>query len=103
MMVVFSANAVNRGFYGKVTQLSALGSDGSFLVYIDNQELLDTCRFKRVYFRVAHMGIERTKLAFSMALTAFSTDKSYGVVVDLPEIDGVCNASSTSSIGVMIR
>ncbi len=103
LVSVFVANAQNRGFHGKVTELVTLGSDGSFMVYINNQELIDTCFHKRVYFRVSHMGIERTKLAFSMALTAFSADKSYGVIVDLPEVGGICNVSSTSSTGAYIR
>ncbi|MCI5138303.1 MAG: hypothetical protein D3922_07780 [Candidatus Electrothrix sp. AR1] len=101
------AFAINNWYYGKVTHLQTMGSDGSFIVYTDNQTILNVCQYKRVNFRVSDMGQERTKLAFLMALAAYTAGRRWGVVINLPEEipDGYeqgCYASSTASQGAGI-
>ncbi len=50
------------------------------------------------------MGVERTKAALSLAMTALVSGKQFGVVVDLPPTPGaVCSASSTSTQGAGIK
>lgn len=99
-----NAFAVNAWYYGKVNQIITSGSDGSFIIYTDNISIKNTCIHNRVNFRVSDMGVERTKAALTMALTAFTSNKEWAVVIDLPvEPESVCYASSTASQGAGIR
>ena len=100
----FQAMAVNKWYYGKVTQIQTSTSDGSFMVYIENNQIGEICNYSRVFFTVGSMGVERTRLAFSLALAAYSGDKNWGVVVDLPTTpDSTCYASATASQGAGIK
>ena len=106
MVIMFlSANvhAVNTWYFGTVTQVITYQDDGSFMVYLDNQEIKNTCAYKRVNFTVTNMGAERTKAALSMAMTALVGGKQYGVVVDLPPQGSVCSVPSSSSQGAGIK
>lgn len=96
-------SAQNAWYWGNVTQIITIEDDGSFLVYVDNATLKSTCRHQRVSFKVSDMGAERTKAALSMALTAFSSGKRYGVVVDLPADNEVCSVPASASQGAGIR
>lgn len=99
-----SVSAGNAWYYGKVTSLQTFTEDGSFLVYLDNSEISANCNSSRVRFTVSNMGAERTKSALSMALTAFTTGKEFGVVVDLDvSVDSVCYVSNTASQGAGIK
>ncbi|TQV72210.1 hypothetical protein FLL45_18500 [Aliikangiella marina] len=99
-----NAFASNAWYWGKVNKIQTLSPDGSFLIYLENNTLKNTCRDNRVEFHVAHMGAERTQVAMSMALTAFTAGKEWGVVVNLPTTaESVCYASSTASQGAGIR
>ncbi|WP_459924012.1 hypothetical protein [Desulfatiferula olefinivorans] len=107
ILTASSAYAKNSWKYGHVTHIQTLGSDGSFMVYMDNETVKAVCQYQRVYFRVSDMGVERTKLAYSMALSAYLSGKRWGVVIDLPtEIPDdymqSCDASSTASQGAGI-
>lgn len=95
--------AVNAWYEGTVTNLQTLGPDGSFIVRIDNQTIKDDCLHSRISFRVQDMGYERTKIAFSMALAAFASGKTYGVVVNITTANEICYASATASQGAGIR
>jgi len=107
LLITLSSNthATNAWYYGKISSVVTLGANGSFQVKFDNPEVQANCKYKVVYFNVSDMGLERTKLAFSMALTAFTTDKEWGVVINLPEAseDLTCSAASNSSQGAGIR
>lgn len=106
LMTLFSSMSLasNGWYYGKVTQIQTLTADGSFIVYIDNAEIISNCQYGRVRFMVADMGLERTKAALSMALAAFSMGKEFGVVVDIDEsTDSVCFASKTAGQGAGIK
>lgn len=105
LMLCFSVtNAIagNKWYRGSITYLQTLGPDGSFIVYLDNEEIKSNCAYKRIKFLVEDMGYERTKLAFSMALTALTANKTYGVVVDISGLGEVCHASGTASQGADI-
>ena len=97
-----SASAGNAWYKGKVRSLLTSESDGSFMVYYDNSIIDDTCASKRVLFTVNNMGLERTKLAYAMALTALTTGKEYGLVIDIPSQGSVCYASISVSQGAGI-
>lgn len=71
-------------YLGKVTQVITYEGDGSFTVYMDDASIQSICESGRVRVEVSNLGIERTKAAFSMALTALTTGKTYEVVLDLP-------------------
>jgi len=107
LIALLLSNAVlagNAWYEGKVTNIITLSEDGSFTVYLDNPDIKNTCKSKRVNFKVVDMGVERTKLAFTMAITALTADRTWGVVVDLPTTVGtICNASSTASQGALIK
>lgn len=98
-----SANAANSWYWGEVNRVLTLGSDGSFLIYIDNSTIVENCAHERIVFQVSDMGSERTKAALTMAMTAFVSGKLYGVVVDLPSAGNVCYASATSTQGAGLR
>lgn len=98
-----SSFAGNTWYYGEVTRIQTYESDGSFQIYVDNQDLITNCLYQRVNFRVANMGAERTKAALSMAMTAFVSGKEWGVVVDIVNPNEVCEASSTASQGAGIQ
>ena len=99
-----SAAASNAWYWGKVKKIQTLSSDGSFLIYLENNTLNATCRDDRVEFHVADMGAERTRSALTMALAAFTAGKDWGVVIDLPTTpDSICYASTTASQGAGIR
>jgi len=104
LLSVSNVFAVNTWYHGKVKNIITSGSDGSFIIYTDNTTLNSICIYDRVYFRVSDMGQERTKVALTMALTAFTANKDWGVVVDLPvEPESICYASSSASQGAGIR
>lgn len=103
ILVSGSTNAGNSWHWGKVSKIQTLDSDGSFLLYTDNSEINQTCAYDRVEFRVTDMGIDRTKAALSMAMTAMVSGVEYGVVVDLPSSGEICYASPTSTQGAGIR
>lgn len=96
-------SAQNAWYWGKVSQIITLGDDGSFLVYLNNSTLKSTCRHERVRFEVSNMGAERTRAALSLALTAFSSGKTYGVVVDLPAANEICSVPAGANQGAGIR
>ena len=97
------ASAGNAWYWGQITQVITSEPDGSFIVYIDNADLLSTCAYDRVNFLVSDMGPERTKAALSMVLMAFAAGKEYGVVVNLPPAGNECFASRTATQGAGVR
>jgi len=99
----FSVQAGNSWYWGKVLSVNTAGADGSFEIFLDNPSIKTNCLHDRVYFKVVDMGAERTKVALSMALSAFVSEKQWGVVIDLPASEGTCSASSTASQGSGIR
>ena len=101
--VTVSAQASDAWYWGNVTRIITNGSDGSFEILIDNPTIQSVCQNQIVFFKVNDMGLERTKNALSLALSAFMAGKEWGVVVDLPLTDGPCYASSTASQGAGIR
>ncbi len=98
-----SAHAGNAWYWGNITRINTNGSDGSFEIYIDNPTIQNVCQDQLVFFKVNNMGLERTKSALSLALSALMGGKEWGVVVDLPSSGGQCYASSTASQGAGIR
>lgn len=104
-MLVFSGSlsAANQWYWGNLKSIESLGSDGSFLVYMENATIKQACSIDQIQFKVSDMGAERTKVALSMALTAFSSNKEWGVVIDLPSVESVCYASATTSTGAGIK
>ncbi|MPY24445.1 hypothetical protein [Shewanella sp. YLB-07] len=99
----FNSHAVNAWYWGEVSNISAYSSDGSFEVEMSNENIANFCIGNSVRFRVSDMGVERTKIAMSMVLTAFALGKDWGVVIDLPSTTETCYASSTASQGAGIR
>ena len=97
------AYAANAWYWGEVVKIQTLGGDGSFQVQLENQHIKDFCTDDKVNFLAVDMGVERTKIAFSMALAAFASGVVWGVVVDLPTSESVCNASATASQGAGIQ
>ena len=97
------ASAANSWYWGEVTEIITSTSDGSFIIYINNTTLQATCANARVNFNVSDMGVERTRAALAMALAAYTADKQWGVVVNLPSPGSVCTASPTSTQGAGIR
>jgi len=104
-LLVFCAqsNAANTWYWGKVNNIITLHEDGSFIVKLENDDIESGCLYSRVQFMVPDMGSERTKAAFSLAMTAFAADKEWGVVINMPIDLDVCRASSTASQGAGIR
>ena len=96
------AAAVNKWYWGQVTQIITHRDDGSFIVYVDHPVLLADCLHKRVNVSVDELGAERTKAALSMALAAFAANKRFGVVVDIVTSGEVCVVSNTTQ-GAGIR
>lgn len=94
--------AENAWYDGKISRIMTSGPDGSFIIYIDNADIKNTCRNEKILFHAGKMGEGRTKAALSMALSAFLSGMEYGVVVDLPEVGGNCTASETSGAGARI-
>jgi hypothetical protein len=94
--------AENEWYWGTVNSVNTLGSDGSFQVSLENTDVKNNCSNDRVNFYVEDMGLERAKLAFSLALSAFAAGKKWGVVIDLPPSEATCNASPTASQGAGI-
>jgi len=78
-MASINTYATNAWYYGKVTEVIAYGPDGSFMVYINNTDLLGKCLYDRVNIIVSDMGIDRTKAALPMAMTALVSDRTYGI------------------------
>lgn len=103
IVMVGQSSAANDWYYGQVTNVTTLSNDGSFMVYLDNASIKNTCAYDRVNFRVRDMGSERTKAALAMALLAYSTGKQYGIVVDLPAVGLACYASKTTAQGAAIQ
>jgi len=107
VMLTFSAlshsGTGNAWYWGKITKLITTGPDGSFEVTLENDGVKTYCLHDKVFFKVSEMGAERTKAALSMALTAFTADKDWGVVIDLPTVEQECLASATASQGAGIR
>ena len=103
IFAAFDSLAGNEWYWGKGTSIKTSGADGSFEVELDNQKIKDFCKWNRVYFKVSDMGAERTKAALSLALTAFTANKEWGVVVNLPSVEDVCKASSSASQGAGIK
>ncbi len=104
MLSLSSAGAVNSWYWGEVTRIRTLQNDGSFMIYVDNPDIKNICQYDRVFFQVSDMGAERTKAALSMALTAFTSGKTWGVVIDLPTApESICYASATSTQGAGIQ
>ncbi len=99
----FHANAANSWYWGKVIKIQTLGEYGSFYVYLDNENVKSNCLNNRVEFTVNNMGIERTKSAFALALSAFAAGKEWGVVIDLPTSEATCSASPTATQGAGIQ
>ncbi|AKE51277.1 hypothetical protein [Kangiella geojedonensis] len=99
-----TGSATNAWYWGEVTQVMTFTDDGSFFVTIDNGDIATNCNYSRIRFTVTDMGSERTKAALSMALTALTAGKQFGVVVDLDQTTSSnCYASSTSSQGAAIK
>ncbi|WP_102796413.1 hypothetical protein [Bowmanella denitrificans] len=103
MLFAFCSYAENAWYWGKVTTLITSGPDGSFQVHLENQDIKSKCTNGVVYFKVSHMGLERTKLAYAMGLAALTSGREWGVVVDLPNNGAMCFASSTASQGAGLR
>ncbi len=106
ILFVLSSSSVlasNAWYTGKVLSINTLGSDGSFQISLDNQAIKNGCLYGVVSFKVSDMGLERTKSAFSLALTAFATGRDWGVVIDMPITEQVCSASSTAGQGASIK
>lgn len=106
LLVLTTAEAVagNAWYWGQISSIRTTGADGSFELNLENDNIKRGCKWDRVYFRVEDMGVERTKAALSLALTAFTSEKEWGVVIDIPRnTEGVCDASSTASQGAGIR
>lgn len=105
LLIAFNTNVYsdNHWYWGEISRISTLGDDGSFEIYLDNQDIVSRCLYDRVYFKASDMGLERTKAALSMALSAFVAGKSWGVVIDLPETEQACYASPTASQGAGIK
>lgn len=95
--------ADNQWYWGAATKIITEGTDGSFIVYVDNPTLRNTCAYARVRVSVANLGPERTKAAMALALSALHTGREFGVVVDLPSPGSVCEVPSSSNQGAGIR
>jgi hypothetical protein len=103
LLICQNSYAVNAWYWGKATQILTYGADGSFIVYVDNTDIGDVCFGSRINVLVENLGAERTKAAMSIALSAFHSGKSIGVVLDLPTTpDTVCEVPASSSQGVGI-
>jgi hypothetical protein len=102
-LICVNAKAANHWYWGTVTRINTYETDGSFEIYIDNPDIQSMCDYGLVYFEVSNMGADRTRAALSLAVTAFTSGKDWGVVVDLPSSPGPCYASSTASQGAGIR
>ncbi len=103
IFVISNSYAGNAWYWGGITSIRTSGADGSFEVDMNNSDVKSFCKWDRVYFRVADMGAERTKVALSMALTAFTASKNWGVVIDLSSTEEICYASPTASQGSGIK
>lgn len=100
---ISSVQAGNAWYWGNITRINTNGADGSFEIYLDNPTLQATCQDQLVFFKVSDMGLERTKHALSLALSAYMVGKEWGVVINLPTSGSQCYASSTASQGAGIR
>ncbi len=94
--------AANQWYNGPVSTVLTSGPDGSFYAYVDNADIISTCAYKRVLFRVEDMGVERTKAALALAMASIMTGKNWGVVLDMPPVGQVCYASATSTQGAAL-
>jgi hypothetical protein len=74
-------HAGSAWYVGPVKRVALLGSDGSFVVTVENDVLSD-CNYQYAYFDVAKLGIERVNKAYTMALTSLSTGYNMGIVID---------------------
>lgn len=97
----FTANAWH---WGKVTKIITYQSDGSFYVYIENENLKIGCIHKRVRYVATSIGLESTKAAMSLALSALHSGRDFGTVVDIPATSSeVCNAAGNGAQNSGIR
>ena len=77
----FNSYAVAKWYKGKITRITLYATNESFIITFDNNTL-DDCRWKYGYFDVNKLGVEKVKSAYSMAMLAFSSGKTFGIVID---------------------
>lgn len=84
VLIIFtslSAFSQNQWYRGKITRISLWKNDNSFIITVDN-DVLNDCKWKYLHFDESKLGEARTKAAYSMALTAFSTQTPFGFVTN---------------------
>ena len=101
IVLLLSAATAHAGpawYAGPVDRVSPFGSDGSFLVTLENGVLND-CMHNYAYFYVGQLGLERVKNAYAIALTSITTGKEMGIVIDktINGSGGNCHATGMTA------
>ena len=68
-------------YSGQVNRVSLTSGDSSFLVTMKNG-VLDDCQHEYVYFYADKLGAEKTRSAYTLAVTSVTTGLEMGVVID---------------------
>lgn len=76
-----AANAAAEFYSGTVTRVALLGTDGSFIVTLNNSSL-DDCQHRYAFIYAEDLGEIKVDRAYQMALTSITTGVEMGVVID---------------------
>lgn len=79
-------NATASWYTGKVNRIWPNGADGTFIITFKSTSgapsSLDDCKHNYAYFRASTIPLEQHKKLLSLALSAFHTDSTVGIVID---------------------
>ena len=78
------AQAEKTWYRGVVDRVLLYGSDGEFVVTLNNDSLKN-CLHQYAYFDQQAMSAEKLRSAYAMALTSLTASQPFGVVIDPAE------------------
>ena len=84
-------------YKGKIKRIWPYGHDGTFIVTYEGDSSLSDCKHKYAYFTPKKLSEKALENSYALALSAFHTTATVGIVIDKDEMvenDGQCRAFS---------
>jgi hypothetical protein len=97
IVLILNCTIVSAGpswYQGTINRVLANGQDGSFIITFNSDSSLNGCKYEYIYFHSKDLQPEKLKSTFSLAISAYHTGSTVGVVINKGADGETCYASS---------
>lgn len=94
LIISLPINADPAWYFGTIDRVWTYSQDGGFIITYKGSSSISDCAYGYAYFSSKTMSKDLIKSSMTMALSAFHSDSSVGLVIDKKGANEVCHAMS---------